>query len=122
MVVGEVLVEDEGVLVVVGAMEEVAEVVVEAVVAPGPTQLPLKRVSLLLCLGEQAKQWEQWQKGKSSECLTSPDGQATNSFGNFANYAHMGECNTPSCIPRIIESYPQFPVPHLHHKKSIHKI
>jgi hypothetical protein len=41
--------------------------------------------------GGQAKQWEQWQKGKSSECLTSPNGQATNSFDNFANYAHMGE-------------------------------
>jgi cation diffusion facilitator CzcD-associated flavoprotein CzcO len=37
MVAREDLVEDEGVLVVVGAMEEVAEVVVEAVVAPGPT-------------------------------------------------------------------------------------
>jgi hypothetical protein len=51
MVAGEDLVEDEGVLVVVGAMEEVAEVVVEVVVAPRPTYLPLKRVSLLLCLG-----------------------------------------------------------------------
>jgi hypothetical protein len=37
MVAGEDLVEDEGVLVVVGAMEGVAEVVVEAVVAPRPT-------------------------------------------------------------------------------------
>jgi hypothetical protein len=37
MVAGEDLVEDEGVLVVVGAMEEVAEVVVEVVVAPRPT-------------------------------------------------------------------------------------
>jgi hypothetical protein len=41
--------------------------------------------------GEQVKQWEQWQKGKSSECLTSPNGQVANSFGNFANYAHMDE-------------------------------
>jgi hypothetical protein len=31
-------------------------------------------------------------------------------------------CNTPSCIQRIIERSPQFYVPHLHHKKSIHKI
>ena len=66
-------------------MEGVAEVVVEAVVATTEESL-----SVTLS-GEQAKQWEQWQKGKSSECLTSPDGQATNSFGNFANYAHMGE-------------------------------
>jgi hypothetical protein len=28
-----------------------------------------------------------------------------------------GKCNTPSCIPRIIERYPQFYVPHLHLKK-----
>jgi hypothetical protein len=35
--------------------------------------------------GEQAKQWEQWQKGKPFECLTSPDGQATNSFGTLPN-------------------------------------
>jgi uncharacterized membrane protein YgcG len=41
--------------------------------------------------GEQVKQWEQWQKGKSSECLTVPVEQSTNNFGNFSNYAHMGE-------------------------------
>jgi uncharacterized membrane protein YgcG len=41
--------------------------------------------------GEQARLWEQWQKGKSSEGSTSLDGHTTSNFDNFANYAHMGE-------------------------------
>jgi hypothetical protein len=40
--------------------------------------------------GEQLKIWEQWQKGKASE--TSLDSVTTTcQFGNFANYAHLGE-------------------------------
>jgi hypothetical protein len=40
--------------------------------------------------GEQLKIWEQWQKGKASE--TSLDSVTTTcQFGNFANFAHLGE-------------------------------
>jgi hypothetical protein len=35
---------------------------------------------------------------------------------------YLCSCNTQSCIPRLIERYPQFYVSHLHHKKSILKI
>jgi len=45
----------------------------------------------LTLTGEQVKQWEQWQKRKSPESSTPLDGSTTNNFGNFANYAHMGE-------------------------------
>ncbi|KAG2607550.1 hypothetical protein PVAP13_4NG257100 [Panicum virgatum] len=46
-------------------------------------------------MGEQVKQWEQWQKGKTSENFTStlydPVTSTSNNFGNFANYGGMGE-------------------------------
>jgi hypothetical protein len=45
--------------------------------------------------GEQAKQWEQWQKKKGCESskTTSDDPviATTSHFGNFANYAHVGK-------------------------------
>ncbi|KAG2543223.1 hypothetical protein PVAP13_9NG734200 [Panicum virgatum] len=45
--------------------------------------------------GEQVKQWEQRKKGKTPESSTSashdPVTSTSNNFGNFANYACMGE-------------------------------
>lgn len=69
-------VEVKGVLV--GAMEEVMVVVVEvAVEGHGGSRAnttTTKESPSVTLTGEQVKQWEQWQKGKSYECLTSLDG------------------------------------------------
>jgi hypothetical protein len=59
------------------AMEEVVVVAVEVkveVVGPRVNVATTKESPSVTLTKEQVKQWEQCQKGKSSECLTSPDG------------------------------------------------
>lgn len=66
-------------------------VVVEMEVEEGAELAPelnamTEEITSVTLTGEQPMQWEKWQQGKALE--TSHD---STSFGNFANYAHVGE-------------------------------
>jgi hypothetical protein len=55
-----------------------------------------EETSSLTLTGEEIKQWEQWKKNKASENSTDTSvdpstATSTSHFGNFANYAHLGE-------------------------------
>jgi hypothetical protein len=53
-------------------------------------------------IGEQVKQWEQWQKSKacdiSRNTLSESEIATTSHFGNFANYAHLGKCTQAQAL------------------------
>jgi hypothetical protein len=107
MVVGVELVE---VVVVLVVIKEVVVVAVEEVVqrsggpqanaatmdsGPQVNAATTEEAPSLTLTGEKVKQWEQWQKIKTSEISkTTSVGPAiatTSHFGNFANYAHLGK-------------------------------
>jgi len=57
--------------------------------------LKREKAPFFTSIGEQAKQWEQWQKMEGLENFkTTSNGPViatTSHFGNFANYAHLGK-------------------------------
>jgi hypothetical protein len=60
--------------------------------------------------GEQAKQWEEWHKGKESKCPTSTPlvsvaTTSTQHFGNMANYAHSGAGTQAQALASSCRSY-----------------